>query len=101
VYGDVLDFFREARLVFVDKTGVPRSKRRTKISKIFLIEGLEWISIRAFIRVQWEPFEAKFGSIDRSLQAHLKDLHDAASVAGLAEISLLSKLVSDRSRNGR
>jgi hypothetical protein len=32
---------------------------------------LEFTSIRIFIRVQWEPFEASFGSIDSSLQHHM------------------------------
>jgi ankyrin repeat domain-containing protein 50 len=34
----------------------------------------EWTSIRIFIRVQWEPFEASFGAIDSSLQHHLEVL---------------------------
>jgi ankyrin repeat domain-containing protein 50 len=39
---------------------------------------LGWASIRVFIRVQWEPFEARFGMIDSSLQHHLEVLLHSA-----------------------
>ena len=58
VYGDLLTFCSQVRSVFVDELGRER----------------KWLSIKIFIRVQWEPFEAKFGAIDTSIRHHLQIL---------------------------
>ena len=58
VYGDLLTFCSQVRSVFVDELGGER----------------KWLSIKIFIRVQWEPFEAKFGAIDTSIRHHLQVL---------------------------
>lgn len=55
VYGDLLKFCREARLVFVKPNGEPR----------------KFVSFRQFLHVQWEPFETRFGDIESSFQHHL------------------------------
>ena len=47
VYGDLLDFCRLSRKVFVDSNNNPR----------------KWTSLRLFMRQQWEPFESDFGRI--------------------------------------
>jgi ankyrin repeat domain-containing protein 50 len=62
VYGDLLKFCSAARHVFVDNRGVRR----------------KWISIRTFLRVQWEPFEGVFGSIETKFKHHLNVLHHSA-----------------------
>lgn len=36
---------------------------------IFLLS--EWISVVAFLRVQWEPFETQFGKVSSSFRYHL------------------------------
>ena len=46
-------------------------------------ELLEWTSIRIFIRVQWEPFEASFGTIDSRLRHHLEVLLHSAQALQL------------------
>ncbi|KAL9118052.1 MAG: hypothetical protein Q9187_005405 [Circinaria calcarea] len=58
VYGDLLAFCSQARSVFVDELGAER----------------KWLSIKIFIPVQWEPFEAKFGAISSSVRHHLEVL---------------------------
>ncbi|KAH0544336.1 hypothetical protein FGG08_001477 [Glutinoglossum americanum] len=69
IYCDLLDFWRKARNVFVDKRGVERNWL------------LGYPSVRIFIRVQWEPFEDSFGSIDGRLEHHLNVLlHSAQAV---------------------
>ena len=54
VYGDLLDFCRLSRRVFVDSNGNRR----------------KWTSWRSFLRQQWEPFETKFGPIRENAQHH-------------------------------
>ncbi|MCJ1344810.1 hypothetical protein MMC31_003013 [Peltigera leucophlebia] len=55
VYGDLLDFCRQVRLLFLDKQGQSR----------------RYISVILFLRVQWEPFEAQFGKVSSSFRYHL------------------------------
>lgn len=55
VYGDLLHFCSGARRVFLGSDGNPRPRT----------------SLRIFLRVQWEPFETSFGSIERELEHHL------------------------------
>jgi ankyrin repeat domain-containing protein 50 len=62
VYGDLIEFCRAARHVFVDSRGVKR----------------EWISMRTFLRVQWEPFEGIFGDTETKFKHHLNVLHHSA-----------------------
>lgn len=62
VYGDLLKFCTAARHVFVDNRGVRR----------------KWVTIRTFLRVQWEPFEAVFGDIETKFKHHLNVLHHSA-----------------------
>lgn len=40
-------------------------------------------SIRLFIRVQWEPFEASFGTIQSNLNHHLNVLLQSAQAESL------------------
>lgn len=56
VYGDLLDFCRLSRKVFVDSNG-----NRRKL-----------VSWRSFWRQQWEPFETEFGAIKKNTQHHLE-----------------------------
>ncbi|KAK2760285.1 hypothetical protein FQN54_002353 [Arachnomyces sp. PD_36] len=67
-YGDLLDFCGEVRSVFMDGG-----------------EERRWTSVRTFIRVQWEPFEAKFGVIGSNFQHHLDVVHHSASASQLEE----------------
>ncbi len=55
VYGDLLDFCKKARCVFVDAKGCPR----------------KWTSLRLFLRQQWEPFETEFAPIKTNMQHHM------------------------------
>ena len=55
VYGDLLDFCKKARHVFVDTKGCPR----------------KWTSLRLFLRQQWEPFETEFAPIKTNMQHHM------------------------------
>ncbi|MCJ1348209.1 hypothetical protein MMC31_006440, partial [Peltigera leucophlebia] len=55
VYGDLLDFCRQVRLLFVDKKGQPHRH----------------VSVVLFLRVQWEPFEIRFGKVSSSFRYHL------------------------------
>jgi hypothetical protein len=75
VYGDLLKFFSAARQVFVDNGGARR----------------KWISIRAFLRVQWEPFEAVFGDIERKFNHHLNVLTHSTEASQLNMILRLEK----------
>lgn len=59
VYGDLLDFCRLSRKVFVDSNNNPR----------------KWTSLRLFMRQQWEPFESDFGLIKANVKHHLDVLH--------------------------
>ncbi|MCJ1342870.1 hypothetical protein MMC31_001059 [Peltigera leucophlebia] len=54
VYGDLLDFCQQARLIFVNNKGQP----------------CKYISIVTFLRVQWEPFETRFGNVSSSFKHH-------------------------------
>lgn len=56
VYGDLLDFCRLSRKVFVDSNG---NRRKST-------------SLRSFLRQQWEPFETEFGPIRANAQHHLE-----------------------------
>ena len=56
VYGDLLDFCRLSREVFVDSKGNRR----------------KWTSLRSFLLQQWEPFETEFGPIRANVQHHLE-----------------------------
>jgi ABC-type multidrug transport system fused ATPase/permease subunit len=75
VYGDLLKFFSAARQVFVDHKGAKR----------------QWISVRAFLRVQWEPFEAVFGDIERKFNHHLNVLSHSAEASQLNTLRHLEK----------
>ena len=55
VYGDLLDFCKKVRRVFVDTEG--RSRK--------------WTSLRLFLRQQWEPFETEFAPIKTNMQHHM------------------------------
>jgi hypothetical protein len=73
----------------VNEQGVERSKLNLKqFEGIFALtqgELLEWTSIRIFFRVQWEPFEASFGTIDSSLRHHLEVLLHSAQALQLRD----------------
>lgn len=70
VYGDLLEFCRKARSVFVDTNGELR----------------KWTSLRLFLRLQWEPFEAEFAPIKTDMQHHLDVVLHAAQASQLKEI---------------
>ena len=70
VYGDLLTFCSQVRSVFIDEQGGER----------------KWLSIKIFIRVQWEPFEAKFGAIDTSISHHLRMLSHSVKAIQLNAI---------------
>lgn len=79
VYGDILDFCRKARKVFVG----PDGKRRS------------WTSWRIFFRQQWEPFEVEFESIRMSMQHHVDVLRLAGQAQQLNE-SREAKMARER-----
>ena len=56
VYGDLLNFCRLSRKVFVDSNGNRR----------------KWTSLRSFLLQRWEPFETEFGPIRANVQHHLE-----------------------------
>jgi hypothetical protein len=76
VYGDLLKFFSATRQVFVDNGGAKR----------------KWISIRAFLRVQWEPFEVVFGDIERKFNHHLKVLGHSTQASELNTLRRLENI---------
>ena len=76
VYGDLLDFCRRARLVFVETNGNPR-----KVT-----------SLRLFLRQQWEPFETTFERINTDIQHHLDVLLHATQAS---QLTFLRKSVQD------
>jgi ankyrin repeat domain-containing protein 50 len=75
VYGDLLEFSMAACRVFVDNRGVKR----------------EWVSMRTFLRVQWEPFEVVFGDIETKFKHHLNVLHHSAESSHLNTLLRLEK----------
>ena len=76
VYGDLLNFFSKARGVFVV---LGEAKRRR-------------LSIRVFLRVQWEPLEAVFGDIERKFSHHLNVLSHIDGASQLNTIHRLEKM---------
>lgn len=62
VYGDVLDFYRAATTLFLDRNG------RSKAHATFDI----------FLHTQWKPFETEFGEIDSRMDHHRRVLLEAA-----------------------
>ena len=81
IYGDWLDFCKEAHGVFVDKKGNVR----------------QWNSIRIFVRVQWDPFEARFGTIEARFKENLDILLHSTQVLQLSTIQdVLSKIETAR-----
>jgi len=69
VYGDLLDFCKKARRVFVDAKGCPR----------------KWTSLRLFLRQQWEPFETEFAPIKMNMQHHMDVLAHSVQALQLSE----------------
>ncbi|PYI11219.1 hypothetical protein BO78DRAFT_413691 [Aspergillus sclerotiicarbonarius CBS 121057] len=65
-YGDMLQFLRQARRVFLDN-GVAR----------------RGVSVFTFIRLQWSPFEEEFEGIENSFRHHVRVLHEYANAAQL------------------
>ncbi|KAH0563452.1 hypothetical protein GP486_001989, partial [Trichoglossum hirsutum] len=65
----------QARHAFVDGQGKER----------------RWASIRIFIRVQWEPFEASFGALELNIQHHLDVLLHSAHAVQLNAIRALQE----------
>ena len=79
LYGDWLDFCRAARRIFVDRKGQPH----------------RWISLRTFIRAQWDPFEATFGGIERDFKEHLELLLHSNVTSQYTEIRDLVLLIQE------
>jgi hypothetical protein len=69
IYVDLLTFYQDARGVFIDREGNQRTSWR--------------LSSYGFVRSQWEPFEAKFGAIEKSFKHHLDVLRHSASATVL------------------
>lgn len=67
-YGDILEFCRQVRGVFMNGEEVKR-----------------WTSVRTFIHMQWEPFETRFGDINSNFQHHVKIIQLSASASQLVE----------------
>ena len=67
VYGGVLRFCHEAYLVFQDE--------QDRLRKI--------IAWRSLLRVQWQPYESKFGAMDNHIQHHLRILQFSAQAVTL------------------
>ncbi|KAJ5949946.1 hypothetical protein N7454_001530 [Penicillium verhagenii] len=65
VYVDLLTFYQGARGVFIDREGNQRTSWR--------------LSSYVFVRSQWEPFEAKFGVIEKRFKHHLDVLRHSVS----------------------
>lgn len=55
VYGDLLKFCRAATSIFQREDGTP----------------VRWVSVRTFLRLQFEPFEATFAKIEQELDRHM------------------------------
>jgi hypothetical protein len=62
VYGDVLDFYKAATALFLDRSG--RSKSHATFDM--------------FLHSQWKPFEIEFGEIDSRMDHHRRVLLEAA-----------------------
>jgi hypothetical protein len=69
VYGNLLEFCRKARRVFVDANGEPRKLTSTRL----------------FLRQQWEPFETEFAPIRTDMEHHLDVLLHAAQASQLTD----------------
>jgi len=67
VYGDLLGFWTAAHHIFVDERGNSR----------------QFVTLLAFVRVQWDPFESKFGNIDQRFKHHLDVLNQVAQALQL------------------
>ena len=79
VYGSILKFYHHAYHVF-----------RSKDNEVRTLGHL-----RTFARVQWEPFESKFGDIDKDIENNLKVLGFSSQAVTL---SAVRKLDDDRQR---
>jgi hypothetical protein len=55
-YKDIFMFYKYARAVFINDDGSSRSPART--------------SMISFLKVQWQPFEARFGEIELNFKYH-------------------------------
>ncbi|KAL5315085.1 hypothetical protein ACEPPN_017736 [Leptodophora sp. 'Broadleaf-Isolate-01'] len=71
IYGDFLTFCVESRRVFVDQQGAVK----------------KFGHFRTFLRVQWQPFEEKFGEIKSSFAHHLDVLMNSAQAIQLGTLN--------------
>jgi hypothetical protein len=69
VYIDLLTFYQDARGVFIDRQGNQRTSWR--------------LSSYIFVHSQWEPFETKFGVIEKRFKHHLDLLRHSVSATVL------------------
>lgn len=69
VYVDLLAFYQDARGVFIDRQGNQRTSWR--------------LSSYVFVHSQWEPFETKFGVIEKRFKHHLDLLRHSVSATVL------------------
>lgn len=70
IYGELLKFYHHAYQVF--KSGGGRNRKLGHL--------------RTLGRVQWEPFEARFGEIDNEIQHHLKVLELSSQAVILSTV---------------
>ncbi|KAI5841806.1 ankyrin repeat-containing domain protein [Morchella snyderi] len=66
-YGDLLDFFAQARRVFTDSEG----------------NATRWTSFKVFFRMTWQPFEENFSGIKAKFLANAEIVTREAQVHGL------------------
>ncbi|KAF2135412.1 uncharacterized protein K452DRAFT_22926 [Aplosporella prunicola CBS 121167] len=83
VYGDILEFCRHARRVFVD---LHEEKRK-------------FVSVTVFFKSLWEPFEEEFGNIRSNMDHHLQVLDHTASASTTNQAHFLS--LSEKERRER
>lgn len=54
--------------------------------KSYLLMVSGWTSFRVFLRVSWEPFEARFDSINSSFREHVEIVIRTANVVELERV---------------
>ncbi|KAK0130385.1 hypothetical protein ONS96_000905 [Cadophora gregata f. sp. sojae] len=77
IYCDLLNFCVHSRRVFVNRDGTVKN----------------FSHMRTFIRVQWQPFEDKFGDIKASFAHHLNVLVNSAHAQQLSLLNSQSELI--------
>jgi hypothetical protein len=99
-YEDVLKFCKDARTVFINDDGSTKGEQNHFSLQLRLMVSLnfgllpEWTTTRSFFKTQWQPFEARFGEIEKSFEHHLKVLLQSiqpVQLKGIQEVQLSLK----------